>query len=157
MRRAWPWLAVAGRMAAGGMLAASGFLKLRAPVQEFAAALDAYQLFPASLVFPLARVVPWVEYLLGIYLLAGLWLRWTAPAALALFGGFVAVLGLSLARGAALASCGCFGGGWPLSPAATLSVDSFVILLLVAAVLDREYLWSVDRSARRGTQSARKS
>ena len=140
-----PWVAVAGRWIAGGLLVFSGFLKLRSPMEEFAAALEAYHLFPVALVFHLARVLPWVEYLLGVYLIAGLWLRWTAPAALALFGSFVAVLGISLARGAALASCGCFGGAWPLSPSSTLVLDSFVLLLLVLSTLDREYRLSLDK------------
>lgn len=145
MKRLLAGLAVVGRAAAGGMLVFSGFLKLRAPVEEFAAALEAYRLFPDALVFPMAHVLPWVEYLLGIFLITGLWLRWAAPAALALFGAFVTVLGAALARGAGLASCGCFGGAWPLSPAATLSADSFVLLLLVASVADREKTLSVDR------------
>lgn len=140
-----PWAAVAGRWIAGALLVFSGFLKLRAPVEEFAAALEAYHLFPAAVVFPLARVLPWVEYLLGIYLITGLWLRWTAPAALTLFGSFVAVLGISLARGAGLASCGCFGGAWPLSPSSTLVLDSFVLLLLTQAAMDREYRLSLDK------------
>jgi hypothetical protein len=139
------WAAFAARLAAGAALAAAGFRKLSAPWQEFAAALEAYRLFPDGALFPIARTLPWIEYLLGLYLLAGLWMRQTAPAALALFGAFVAVLGTSLARGVDLASCGCLGGGWPLPPAAVLAVDSFLVLGLVLAVLDKERLFSADR------------
>lgn len=145
MRAALPYAALAARLLAGGMLLAAGFLKLRGPAEEFAAALEAYRLLPAALVFPAARVLPWIEYLLGIYLLAGLWLRRTVPAALVLFGLFVAALASAFARGIDLAGCGCFGAAWPISPAATLAADSLCVLLLSAAAFDREGLLSVDR------------
>ena len=145
MRRALPWAAFGGRLAAGSMLAAAGFLKLRAPAEEFAAALEAYRFFPEALLSPASRVLPWIEYLLGLFLLAGLWLRWAAPAALALFGLFVTVLGVSLARAVDLSGCGCFGAAWPFSPATTLVLDSFVVLLLSATALDRERIFSADR------------
>lgn len=149
MKRALPFISLAGRLAAGAMLTVAGFLKLRAPAQEFAAALEAYRFFPEAFLTPASQVLPWVEYLLGVFLLAGLWLRRTAPAALALFGGFVTVLGVSLARGIDLSGCGCFGSAWPLSPAATLVADSVAVLLLAAVVLDREQAWSLDRRLKR--------
>jgi hypothetical protein len=145
MKRGLAWIVVFGRVAAGGWLALGGFLKLRAPAEEFAAALEGYRLFPLSLTLPVARVLPWAEYLVGIYVIAGLWLRLSAPAALLLYGGFVASLGSALARRLPLDSCGCFGGAWFLPPPATLIVDSAMVLLLAAVVLDRERLYSLDR------------
>jgi uncharacterized membrane protein YphA (DoxX/SURF4 family) len=137
------WAALLGRAAAGTMLTAAGFLKLRAPAEEFAAALEAYRMLPGALLIPAARVLPWVEYLAGVYLLFGLWLRWTAPLALLLYAGFVTFLGSALARGLPLGDCGCF-GVWSPPPLVTLSVDSLVVLLLAALVLEGAGRFSLD-------------
>jgi hypothetical protein len=145
--KARAWIAFAARLLAGWTLTVAGFIKLRAPAEEFAAALAAYRFFPEGLLLPAARVLPWVEYLVGLYLIAGLWLKWTAPLALLLYGGFVTALGAALARGVPLANCGCF-GGWSPPPAVTLALDSFMVLLLAAACGERENLFSLDRRER---------
>ena len=136
--------AVLGRFVAGAALATAGFLKLRAPAADFAAVLETYRLFPQAALWPAARILPWVEYLTGVYLLFGLWLRWTAPLAMVLFGGFVTALGTALFRGLPLSSCGCF-GGWSPPPTVTMVMDSLTVLLLIPSCLDRERLFSLDR------------
>jgi uncharacterized membrane protein YphA (DoxX/SURF4 family) len=148
MKDLQPRAAVLGRLVAGLMLVAAGFLKLRAPAADFAAVLEGYKIFPAVLLWPAARVLPWVEYLTGIYLLAGLWLRWTAPLALVLYGMFVSALGTALARSLPLASCGCF-GGWSPPPHVTMLLDSLTVLLLIPVCLDRQWFCSLDRATAR--------
>ena len=74
------------RLAIGGVLLYSGFMKAVAPAAEFAAALEAYKLFPAALLKPLSIGVPYTEMWIGLFVLTGYFLRKSALAAAALHG-----------------------------------------------------------------------
>jgi uncharacterized membrane protein YphA (DoxX/SURF4 family) len=139
------WGMTVGRVAAGVFLSFGGFMKLRAPATEFAAALEAYRVFPDVFLRPISLVLPWMEFLIGLYLAVGLWTRWSARAACVLYAGFVSMLGIALLRGISLDSCGCFGGAWVISPVWTLAADSVFLLVSAAVALSPASLPGVDR------------
>jgi len=115
-----PWrlpriLLLAGRIILGLILVYAAYAKLKYPWITFAATVSAYQLLPDNAVIFVARTVPWLELVLGVWLLTGLALRWSAAAGTALLGVFFAILVHSYAKGMQI-ECGCFGpGGDPLT------------------------------------------
>jgi uncharacterized membrane protein YphA (DoxX/SURF4 family) len=103
----------------------AAYTKLRQPWLLFALSIDSYQLLPEWMVFAVARALPWLELLLGILLVAGVWLRYLSIVAATILGLFFTVMALSYFRGAAI-DCGCFGVGEPLS-AKTLARDGLLL------------------------------
>jgi uncharacterized membrane protein YphA (DoxX/SURF4 family) len=93
----------------GVIFALSALAKLSAP-GLFEADVAAYHLLPPTIVAPFAFALPWIEAMLAVYLILGLFLR---PAAL-LTGGlllsFTAAMALNLASGNVNHSCGCLQG-----------------------------------------------
>lgn len=104
----WPVAILCSRLVLGALFLTAGIIKLVQP-GPFAATLMAYQLLPIALLRPLALVLPWIEVLTGAYLLAGLFTRAAAGAALGLLAVFMVALGQAMARGLSLENCGCFG------------------------------------------------
>ncbi len=104
---------------------------------DFAAIIRDYRILPEALVNLVAVVLPWVELLLGILLLSGVWLEAALLLANLLLLTFWGALVFNYARGIDV-SCGCFstsreqGGamGWYV-----LRDALFVLLGLAAAVL----------------------
>jgi uncharacterized membrane protein YphA (DoxX/SURF4 family) len=107
----------------------AAFTKLREPWLLFAASIDTLQLLPEPAVFFVARVLPWAELVLGVVLLTGIKLRWSAAFATGLLLVFFGVMLRSYLAGIQ-ADCGCFGPGEALGPA-TLARDG--ALLAVSA------------------------
>jgi hypothetical protein len=77
--------------------------------------------------------LPWLELLLGLLLLAGPWLRWTALAASLQFLFFFSVMVLSYSKGMGI-DCGCFGVGEALGPK-TLARDGTLLACSVALTI----------------------
>jgi uncharacterized membrane protein YphA (DoxX/SURF4 family) len=73
----------------------------------FAQALHAYRLVPDSLLAPLALALPWLEAVLALALITGLFRKSAALLALLLLMAFAGALSLNLARGNPV-DCGCF-------------------------------------------------
>lgn len=109
----------------------AAWTKLSQPWLVFALSIDAYRLLPEWAVLTVARSLPWMELVLGIFLAAGFWLRYTALATALLLAGFYAAMIWAFAQGAAI-DCGCFGVGEAVS-ARTLARDG--VLLLAALSL----------------------
>ena len=132
MARLFEW---GGRLVLGGLFLFAGYTKVRSPFL-FEMAVDAYRLLPPLGVIVVARSLPWLEIALGVALLAGWKLRYTASFTALLLGFFVVTMAITYGRGVE-ASCGCFGFGEPISPR-TLVRDS---LLVVLAVFLAVYSW----------------
>ncbi|MFA5788162.1 MAG: MauE/DoxX family redox-associated membrane protein [Actinomycetota bacterium] len=75
-------------------------------------AVRAYQLLPEALVKPVGWALPFVELALGMLLLLGLAVRFSALLSGGMFSAFIAGIASAWARGIKI-SCGCFGGGGP--------------------------------------------
>lgn len=121
------------RVLIGAVFVYAAYTKLRQSWLLFALSIDSYQLLPEWAVFAVARTLPWLELLLGILLIAGVWLRQLSIAATAILGLFFTVMVVSYFRGAGI-DCGCFGVGEPLS-ARTLIRDGVLLASALALVV----------------------
>jgi putative oxidoreductase len=108
-----------------GIFIYSGYVKYLAPLQ-FAVAIEGYKLAPAALVWPLAKYLPLFEIALGIFLLSGWKIRYSAMLTAGLLLFFIVVLTITYARGID-ADCGCFSLNDKISPI-TIARDSIILL-----------------------------
>lgn len=102
-----PYPTLVSRAVLGGVFLVSGVAKALDPA-GFARDITAYQMLPQAFVSIMAYGLPWLEILLGVYLLVGLYLRWSALVTGALLVVFMIAMGQAIARGLTL-DCGCFG------------------------------------------------
>jgi uncharacterized membrane protein YphA (DoxX/SURF4 family) len=138
------WIVLAARLVLGGVFLAAGGLKI-GHFDVFAAEIAGFQLLWHPLIAPLALLLPFVEVLVGVYLVLGLFTRfaaWVAALEMALFAAAVAS---AVMRGITT-SCGCFGPNdhsvtsWPeVGRDAVLALLGIAIALLApgALALDR--------------------
>jgi uncharacterized membrane protein YphA (DoxX/SURF4 family) len=98
------------RVLLGGIFVYAAWIKLRTPWEVFAISIDSYQILPLKAVELVARSLPWFELLVGILLIAGLWLRSAAIVTTLLLGVFFGLMIRAYASGQQI-NCGCFGPG----------------------------------------------
>jgi putative oxidoreductase len=103
------WIAFAIRVILGVVFVYAAYVKLKDPWELFALAISQYQLLPLTMVEFVARSLPWFELLLGILLLTGRWLRFSATAVSVLLLTFFVLMVRADLQGMAI-NCGCFGG-----------------------------------------------
>jgi len=113
------------RVALGAVFVYAAWTKLRQPWELFAMSIDAYKVLPYGAVLVVARTLPWAELLIGLALMAGLWLRVSAGAASLLLLVFFALMVRAYVKGMQI-DCGCFGLGDPIS-ARTLLRDGSLL------------------------------
>jgi len=118
---------VVARIGLAAVFLWAAYVKLREPWLLFAMSLDTLQLLPEPAVLFLARVLPWTELALGILLVTGIKLRWSATFATGLLLVFFGVMLRSYLAGIE-ADCGCFGPGEELGPK-TLARDGTLLAL----------------------------
>jgi uncharacterized membrane protein YphA (DoxX/SURF4 family) len=145
--KAWRIVLSLLRIGVGGVFAYAAWTKLREPWSLFAISIDAYHVLPEWAVLATARVLPWLELLLGLVLIAGIWRRISTVAASALLLVFFGLMVRSYARGESI-DCGCFGPGETISPLTLLRDGG----LLAATVLLALTAWRGER--RRGSARA---
>jgi len=87
---------------------------------EFALTIATYQILPLSLINLQAIGLPWVEMLIGLMLIAGLWTRESALVTIGMNIMFVTAILITMYRGEEI-MCGCFASadaghqiGWDL-------------------------------------------
>ena len=105
-------------------------------VQGFAAVVAEYRVLPPALVGPAAWTVALAELGLGVWLLSGWRLVPAALASVVLHATYMAWSSLALARGLALANCGCFGVYWA-RPLTWVTVAEDAVLTGVSLLLAR--------------------
>lgn len=123
------------RVALGALLAVAGLLKAHDGATLTAAAIAAYRIVPAWVVAPLGVALPYLEILLGVYLVAGLFTRVAALVASLQFALFAAAVASLVIRGIA-ADCGCF-GSQVATPPSWAHVAADVALAVFAAGVAR--------------------
>jgi uncharacterized membrane protein YphA (DoxX/SURF4 family) len=137
------------RLFLAAMFIYAGYTKLDNELQ-FAAAVEAYKLLAAGQVMWVVYVLPRFEILLGIALLVGPWIRYSAAFTAAFLGFFILVMLVTYLRGIE-ADCGCFGIGERISPRTLLRDSLFTLPAVFLAVQP----WVVSRLSRgRRSQSA---
>ena len=130
LRRA---LLILGQLALAAIFLAAGYFKLRKPWLQFAASLSGFKLLPDDWLEPVARYLPMAEVALGVWILSGVLLRWSALAASLVLACFLSVLIRTYALGLQV-DCGCFGSGEVLS-AKTILRDSLMLVLSLAVTI----------------------
>jgi hypothetical protein len=101
-----PWLTVRVQIGLGAIFVVAALPKVLDP-PSFAHMIYNYRLVPGAAVNALALVMPWVEILVGLALILGVWPREAAALAGLLLLVFIAAIGFNLVRGHAV-DCGCF-------------------------------------------------
>jgi uncharacterized membrane protein YphA (DoxX/SURF4 family) len=101
----WWYPAVLLRLGLGALFLWSSLSKLVQPV-EFLDAVYNYELVGPRLGFAIALALPWLELVLGIALLAGLWERGALALTVFLFCVFLLVRSLAFSQGLRI-PCGC--------------------------------------------------
>jgi uncharacterized membrane protein YphA (DoxX/SURF4 family) len=141
-----------GRLALAGMFLFAAYAKLkpqaalpwsvasvRTSLSMFAMQVDSYQLLSPQAVSMAARALPFVELALGLWLLGGLWLRYSTLATSLLLSGFFALMVRTYSLGLEI-NCGCFGPGEQLGKKSLLrdgSLLAFSIAVTICAFLSK--------------------
>ncbi len=139
------WFLLLGRLVLAAVLLYAVYAKLDNPpgtvlsfdlfryelaIAAFGIAIAQYQVLPVSVTETVAYMVIGIELFLGLWLLLGFGLRWSAAAASALLGLFFVVMLRAYMKGLVI-DCGCFGPGDILS-AKTLTRDGALLALSFA-------------------------
>ncbi|MBU2574573.1 MAG: DoxX family protein [Elusimicrobia bacterium] len=104
-------LGLLARLAVAGVFVYAGILKLLAPAEEFAYAIETYKVTGPGLSLWAAYIIPWLELYSGLLLAAGIFTRFNALFCGAMLVFFEALLAQAWLRGLPVTSCGCFGSG----------------------------------------------
>jgi uncharacterized membrane protein YphA (DoxX/SURF4 family) len=102
------------RVALGAIFVYAAWTKLRDPWQLFAMSIDSYRILPLRAVELAAHVIPWVELVVGLLLIAGVWLRVSGSIVSLLLLTFFVLMVRAYAKGMEI-NCGCFGTGEMIS------------------------------------------
>ena len=97
---------VAARIILGIVLIWASIYKIEDPI-AFSKIVHNYHIFPIFLENIIALVVPWLELILGICLIFGVFLDGSATLTILLFIGFIIILSQAYIRNIDL-HCGCF-------------------------------------------------
>jgi uncharacterized membrane protein YphA (DoxX/SURF4 family) len=101
-----PWLTVRVQIALGAIFVVAAWPKIVDP-PSFAHMIYNYRILPAGLINVSALIMPWVEMVIGLCLILGVWVRparWIVGTMLVVF---MIAISINLARGNAI-DCGCF-------------------------------------------------
>jgi len=135
---------IAARLAMAGIFIYASIDKIAHPA-AFAKDVYNYQILPDAWVNLTALVLPWLELLLGLCLLAGVWMPGTVLSVNGLLLAFLAALVFNMARGLDV-DCGCFGSdglGPSMSPGWYLLRDalflSLGVFIFYAVFLQRRF------------------
>lgn len=123
------------RLALGGVFIAASIDKIIHPGQ-FAKIIQNYQILPDYLISMAAIVLPWLEALLGLFIIAGVWLPGAVVLADFLLAAFFSALIFNIARGIDV-HCGCFSTEVTGAPHTSWYVirDSLFLLLGLAVLV----------------------
>ncbi|HEX6248449.1 MAG TPA: MauE/DoxX family redox-associated membrane protein [Nocardioidaceae bacterium] len=103
------WVGLVARVLVGGVWIVAGALKLP-DLASSVRAVRAYDLLPEALVPAVGYALPIIEIVVGILLVTGLLVRFSAAVSAVLFVAFIIGIASAWARGLQI-DCGCFGGG----------------------------------------------
>lgn len=112
-----PWLSLIVRLGMVGILIAAAVPKM-SDLPASVRAVRAYRLLPEAVVPLVGQLLPFLELLLAVFLILGLFTRLSAVAWLAMMVGFsIGVIWVWI-KGYSI-DCGCFGGGGDVAEGTT--------------------------------------
>jgi uncharacterized membrane protein YphA (DoxX/SURF4 family) len=139
IRARWPrWLLLAGRLFLGIVFIYSGYVKVHQPWMLFAISINSYQILPEWAAMLLARSLPWFELALGLLLVWGWMLRWSAASAAVMFAVFLSAMLNAYHKNLDI-DCGCFGYGEKLGPL-TIARDTSLLAIALAVLAGAIFL-----------------
>lgn len=94
------------RLVIGGIFVYASIDKLLHP-DQFAEVIQDYEILPWAAVNVAAVWLPWLELIVGLSVIAGVWLTASSLVVTGLTAMFIAAIAFALGRGVAL-HCGCF-------------------------------------------------
>lgn len=127
------WAYHGGRLFLGGLWIYASHDKIADP-DAFAQVVYNYQVLPDTAVNLTAVLLPWLELLLGICLVAGVWISGASVLSTALLTAFAGTLVFNLYRGIDI-QCGCFSMQSDRDPASYLTVIRDLSFVAVSAYL----------------------
>ncbi|HOW34985.1 MAG TPA: DoxX family membrane protein [Candidatus Omnitrophota bacterium] len=135
------------RILIGIFFVVSGFEKLINPYENFLYVVQSYELVGKPLDLLTAWFMPWIEFILGVFMILGLWLKITLRGMWALLIIFIFVLGQAILRNLPITECGCFGDLLPLPLAVTVAMDTVLLITVtfLRAFIQKTSLLSLDR------------
>jgi uncharacterized membrane protein YphA (DoxX/SURF4 family) len=122
------------RLFLGAIFVYAAYAKLREPWQIFAMNINSYNVLPLAMAEAAARVIPWLEMLLGLVLISGLWLRVSGTVASAVLLTFIVLMVRAYAKGMHI-DCGCFGSGEQISWKTLLRDGSMAAVAIAMACI----------------------
>ncbi len=131
--RAEPFVYPILRVLLGGVFLYASYDKILNPA-AFSLAVYNYQILPDAWVNLTAVTLPWLELLLGLCLVAGVWLPGAMLITTGLLASFTAALIFNLTRGLDV-HCGCFSTDPTGDPANLLTVARDLTFLAVSMYL----------------------
>lgn len=138
------WVVLALRIVIGAIFIVAGFGKA-GHGDLFAAEIAGFRILPQAVIAPIALALPYLEMLLGVYLIVGLFTRVSAWVAVALLATFDLAIASAVVRGMSV-SCGCFG---PSDTTVTtwneVARDAIFVLLAAIVALRPPGALAVDR------------
>jgi len=120
-------------LALGCMFIYSSLPKIRQPY-DFLASVYSYELVGPKLGILVAMVLPWLELLVGVCLIGGIFISGALLASVGMAAMFTFVLASVLYRGLEI-SCGCFGASAEIISYSTLVRACVILLFSVAAYI----------------------
>lgn len=131
------YFSIAVRLVLGGVFMYASFDKMANP-EAFADIIDNYHILPYQLVNALAIFLPWLEFITGLFLVTGKWVKGSLLIYTTLLVIFIIALSQALIRGLDI-SCGCFS----VKPSSTsevwLRIVEDMILLFFSIMLYKYY------------------
>lgn len=134
------------RVLVGCIFLVSGIEKLVYPYQNFQYVIENYEIINSNLVEIIARTLPWIEVIIGLFVLLGLWLKRSLLGAAILFAAFIIVVAQAIVRGLPITECGCFGEmiSFPIKAVLTMDICLFTFTVLLLRKIKGARIYSLD-------------
>ena len=126
------------RIFIGLIFVVSGTEKSLSHYQNFLYVIQGYDVIPAPWDEWAARFFPWIELLLGIFTILGLWTIWALRGMLVSTTMFVFVVGQALWRNLPIEKCGCFGELVSIPLPTILLMDSVMWIYIAYLIIRME-------------------
>ena len=127
------YIIIAVRIVLGAVFMYASFDKMANP-ETFASIVDNYHLLPYQLVNALAIFLPWLEFIIGLFLITGKWVKASLLIYNVLLIVFIIALGQALIRGLDI-SCGCFSVNPSTTSEVWLRIVEDIILLFFSFMM----------------------